>query len=86
MSVLNATVFFVVGFMFYSLLFHKEKGKVLDLTTITSMLYFRIFMDFQLNFDMDLFRNIQKISFMLLSIVILNVLTAIDGNTLLSRR
>lgn len=63
--IFNATVFVVVAFMFYSLLFHKEKGKVLDLTTITSMLYFWIFMDVQLIFDTGLFRNIEKISFIL---------------------
>lgn len=79
----NATVFFFVVFTFYSLPFHKEKGKVLDLTTITNMLYF---LGFQLCFKMDFFRNIQKISFMLLTTVILNVFTTIDQNTLPFRR
>lgn len=84
MSVSNARVF-IVPFSFYSLQFHKEKSKMMDLTTIANTIYFWIFMHFQLFFDLDLFRSIQKIGFTILAVVILKAFTAIDWNILWRR-
>lgn len=85
-SVSQARVFIVVPFCFYIFQFHKKKGKMLDLTTITNMIYFWIFMHFQLFFGLDLFRNMEEISFILLAVVILHAFSAIDWNKLLWRR
>lgn len=54
MSVSNARVIIIVPFNFYSLQFQKEKSKMLDLTTITIMIYFWLFIHFQLFFWLGL--------------------------------